>query len=231
MRFFGQFCRVVWQQIAFLSWAITVDGVQYEPDIPAARVNHWRTGRDGRAVARRSGNQARQGQSSEPTGWPRPNMAASSRRSRTAPTRITASTSPSCRAGPNVNNRILLISGKLDFFMSANTLQSFDAVANNVPVVAVAAIFQKDPQVFLAHPNPKVTKLEDLKPLTLLDLEGGRRRLFPMDAIRAMASARPRSSLTPSMRSLSSSTRTARCRAMSRPSRSWSRSRPISSQP
>ena len=70
--------------------------------------------------------------------------------------------------GPNVNNRILLISGKLDFFMCANTLQSFDAVANNVPVVAVAAIFQKDPQVFLAHPNPKVTKLEDLKPMTLL---------------------------------------------------------------
>jgi NitT/TauT family transport system substrate-binding protein len=70
--------------------------------------------------------------------------------------------------GPNVNNRILLISGKLDFFMSANTLQSFDAVANNVPVVAVAAVFQKDPQIFLAHPNPKVTKLEDLKPLTLL---------------------------------------------------------------
>ena len=69
--------------------------------------------------------------------------------------------------GPNVNNRILLISGKLDFFMSANTLQSFDAVANNVPVVAVAAIFQKDPQVFLAHPNPKVTKLDDLKPMTL----------------------------------------------------------------
>jgi NitT/TauT family transport system substrate-binding protein len=36
--------------------------------------------------------------------------------------------------GPNENNRILLISvGKLDFFMSANTLQSFDAVANNIP--------------------------------------------------------------------------------------------------
>lgn len=70
--------------------------------------------------------------------------------------------------GPNVNNRILLISGKLDFFMSANTLQGFDAVANNVPVVAVAAVFQKDPQVFLAHPNPKVKKLEDLKPMTIL---------------------------------------------------------------
>src|ERR1700716_33967 len=69
--------------------------------------------------------------------------------------------------GPNDTNRILLIAGKLDFFMAANTLMSFDAVANNVPVVTVAAIFQKDPQVFLAHPESKVTKIEDLKPLTL----------------------------------------------------------------
>ena len=69
--------------------------------------------------------------------------------------------------GPNVNNRALLLAGKLDFFMSANSLQSFDAVANNIPVVAIAAMFQKDPQVLLAHPEAKVTKLEDLKPLTL----------------------------------------------------------------
>src|ERR1700681_4987569 len=33
--------------------------------------------------------------------------------------------------GPNVNNRILLPVGKLDFYMSANSLQSFDAVAQN----------------------------------------------------------------------------------------------------
>src|SRR5881227_3804672 len=64
--------------------------------------------------------------------------------------------------GPNDNNRMLLIAGKLDFFMSANTLMSFDAVANNVPLIAVAAIFQKDPQVFLIHPESKVSKLEDL---------------------------------------------------------------------
>jgi NitT/TauT family transport system substrate-binding protein len=69
--------------------------------------------------------------------------------------------------GPNDNNRILLIAGKLDFFLSANTLQSFDAVANKVPVVEVAAMFQKDPQVFLTHPESKVAKLDDLKPLTL----------------------------------------------------------------
>jgi NitT/TauT family transport system substrate-binding protein len=69
--------------------------------------------------------------------------------------------------GPNDNNRMLLISGKLDFFMAANTLMSFDAVANNVPVVTIAAIFQKDPQVSLTHPESKITKLEELKPLTL----------------------------------------------------------------
>jgi NitT/TauT family transport system substrate-binding protein len=69
--------------------------------------------------------------------------------------------------GPNENNRMLLIAGKIDFFMSANTLQSFDAAANNVPVVVVAAMFQKDPQVFVTHPESKVSRLEDLKPLTL----------------------------------------------------------------
>lgn len=69
--------------------------------------------------------------------------------------------------GPNSNNRMLLVAGKLDFFMSANTLMSFDAVANNVPVVTIAAMFQKDPQVFLTHPESKIAKLEDLKPLTL----------------------------------------------------------------
>jgi NitT/TauT family transport system substrate-binding protein len=63
---------------------------------------------------------------------------------------------------------MLLIAGKLDFFMSANSLQTFDAVTNNVPLVAVAAMFQKDPQVFLSHPEAKVSKIEDLKPLTLL---------------------------------------------------------------
>jgi len=69
--------------------------------------------------------------------------------------------------GPNDNNRMLLIAGKLDFFMAANTLMSFDAVANKVPVVSVAAIFQKDPQVLLSHPESRITKLEELKPLTL----------------------------------------------------------------
>ena len=80
--------------------------------------------------------------------------------------------------GPNDNNRMLLIAGKLDFFMAANTLMSFDAVANNVPVVTVAAIFQKDPQVLLTHPESKITRLEELKPLTLFVSKEGMTSYF-----------------------------------------------------
>jgi NitT/TauT family transport system substrate-binding protein len=75
--------------------------------------------------------------------------------------------------GPNVNNRILLPVGKLDFFMSANTLQSFDAVEQNIPTLAVAAMFQKEPQVLLAHPDQGIERFEDLKKLTLFISQEG----------------------------------------------------------
>jgi len=71
------------------------------------------------------------------------------------------------QGGPNVNNRILLPVGRIDMFMSANTLQSFDAVEQNVPTLAVAAMFQKEPQVLIAHPDQGIEKFEDLKQLTL----------------------------------------------------------------
>jgi NitT/TauT family transport system substrate-binding protein len=65
--------------------------------------------------------------------------------------------------GPQVNNRLLLPVGKIDFYMSANTLQSFDAVEQNIPTIAVASMFQKDPQVLIAHPDRGVNDLKDLK--------------------------------------------------------------------
>ncbi|MBR0826570.1 ABC transporter substrate-binding protein [Bradyrhizobium manausense] len=80
--------------------------------------------------------------------------------------------------GPNDNNRMLLIAGKIDFFMAANTLMSFDAVANNVPVITVAAMFQKDPQVMLTHPDVKLGKIDDLKPLTLFVSKEGMTSYF-----------------------------------------------------
>ena len=79
--------------------------------------------------------------------------------------------------GPNVNNRILLPVGKIDFFMSANSLQSFDAVAHDIPTVAVAASFQKDPQVLIAHPGT-VQKFTDLKKLTLFVSKEGMASYF-----------------------------------------------------
>ena len=71
------------------------------------------------------------------------------------------------QGGPSVNNRILLPVGKIDFFLSANNLQGFDAVTQNIPTVEVAAYFQKDPQVLIAHPDQGIQKLQDLKALTL----------------------------------------------------------------
>ena len=86
--------------------------------------------------------------------------------------------------GPNDNNRMLLIAGKLDFFMSANTLMSFDAVANNVPVVTVAAIFQKDPQVFLTHPEFEDRKTGRSQAADAVRVQGRDRQLFSMAEVR-----------------------------------------------
>jgi len=70
--------------------------------------------------------------------------------------------------GPNVNNRILLPVGKIDFFLSANSLEGFDAVAQNLPTIEVAALFQKDPQVLIAHPDQGINQFADLKNLPTL---------------------------------------------------------------
>jgi NitT/TauT family transport system substrate-binding protein len=65
--------------------------------------------------------------------------------------------------GPQVNNRPLLPAGRIDFLMAGNLLHSFDNVKNGVPTVVVAAMFQKDPQALLAHPNQGYDNFESLK--------------------------------------------------------------------
>ena len=74
--------------------------------------------------------------------------------------------------GPQVNNRALLLAGRIDYHMGGDMLQAFNAVAEGIPVVAVAAVFQKHPQVILAHPGVADT-WEDLKKLTLLIGDNG----------------------------------------------------------
>jgi NitT/TauT family transport system substrate-binding protein len=62
--------------------------------------------------------------------------------------------------GPQVNGLQLLAARQLDIVM-ADALQVLSAVEQNVPVTAIAATFQKNPTVIIAHPG--VAKLEDLK--------------------------------------------------------------------
>lgn len=71
------------------------------------------------------------------------------------------------QGGPQSNNRLLLVSGKVDFSLGANMLETFDAVKNNVPLVAVAAFFQKDPFILMSHPGAGFDRFEDLKNATL----------------------------------------------------------------
>jgi NitT/TauT family transport system substrate-binding protein len=73
--------------------------------------------------------------------------------------------------GPQVNNRALLLADRIQFHMGGDMLQAFNAVAEDIPVVAVAAIFQKHPQVIVAHPD--VETWEDLKDRTLLIGDNG----------------------------------------------------------
>jgi NitT/TauT family transport system substrate-binding protein len=57
------------------------------------------------------------------------------------------------QGGPQVNNRPLLPTGRIDFLMTGNLLHSFDNAKQGVPTRAVAAVFQKDPQALIAHPG------------------------------------------------------------------------------
>ena len=67
---------------------------------------------------------------------------------------------------------VLMLAGKIDFHMGGDMLQAFNAVKEGIPVVAVAAIFQKHPQVILAHPGV-AESWDDLKDLTLLIGDNG----------------------------------------------------------
>jgi NitT/TauT family transport system substrate-binding protein len=65
--------------------------------------------------------------------------------------------------GPQANNLMLLPVGKIDFYMGGNMIQAFSALQENVPITAVAAIFQKEPQIVMSHPGMGMDKWEDLK--------------------------------------------------------------------
>ena len=67
------------------------------------------------------------------------------------------------QGGPQVNTAALLPAGRVDFLMAGNLLHCFDNVKNGLPTIAVAAMFQKDPQALIAHPGQGYETFEALK--------------------------------------------------------------------
>ena len=63
--------------------------------------------------------------------------------------------------GPQINQMQLMMAGRLDFNLGGGRAVEF--VQNNLPYVAIAAIFQKDPAVLIAHPGQGIAGFESLK--------------------------------------------------------------------
>jgi NitT/TauT family transport system substrate-binding protein len=66
------------------------------------------------------------------------------------------------QGGPNAANQALLMADKIQFFMQGNLIGSFSAVEQDIPVIEVAAVFQKDPQVLIAHPESGLKSFGDI---------------------------------------------------------------------
>ncbi|MEQ9642237.1 MAG: ABC transporter substrate-binding protein [Alphaproteobacteria bacterium] len=77
------------------------------------------------------------------------------------------------QGGPSVNHQQLLVAGKIDFNMGGNMFSAFNYALNDVPMVAVAANFQKEPQVLIAHPGVGNDSLEAMKGKPMLISRGG----------------------------------------------------------
>jgi NitT/TauT family transport system substrate-binding protein len=73
--------------------------------------------------------------------------------------------------GPQVNNAAQLLAGNIDFYMGG-TLDAFFGVQEGLPLVNVASMFQKDPQILLTHPGT-VASFEEIKNLPTLFISDG----------------------------------------------------------
>jgi NitT/TauT family transport system substrate-binding protein len=74
--------------------------------------------------------------------------------------------------GPMSNGGLLLISGKIEFFMGGDILGDFYNVAQGLPVITVAADFQKNPLIMMSHPGVGFDKWTDLPKATAIVSKG-----------------------------------------------------------
>lgn len=67
------------------------------------------------------------------------------------------------QGGPQINQTQLLAAGRLDFAIVSNSFLPLNVVQQHIPLVAVAALFQKDPTVLIAHRAAGFKDLASLK--------------------------------------------------------------------
>ena len=67
------------------------------------------------------------------------------------------------QGGPQVNQAQLLLAGRLDFNLASNSFLALNFVREDLPFLAVAAMFQRDPAVLLAHPGTGHDSFEALR--------------------------------------------------------------------
>ncbi len=65
--------------------------------------------------------------------------------------------------GPQVNNAQLLVAGRLTFDITSNSFLALNFVQEGIPYVVVAAGFQKDPDILMAHAGVGNDSFADLK--------------------------------------------------------------------
>ena len=64
--------------------------------------------------------------------------------------------------GPQANGALMLLFGKLEFFMGGDMIGNLLSAEAKLPLVAVAADFQKSPQIFMSHPGQGLDSWQDL---------------------------------------------------------------------
>jgi NitT/TauT family transport system substrate-binding protein len=67
------------------------------------------------------------------------------------------------QGGPQLNTGQMLAAGAVDFRVGGGSGGTLNFVQNDVPAVAVAVIFQKEPAVLIAHPDVGINSLADMK--------------------------------------------------------------------
>ena len=82
------------------------------------------------------------------------------------------------QGGPSLNITQLLLAGRVDMIVSSS-FEAFNLVRIGAPFYTIAAIFQKDPQVLIGHPDTGFDGFDKLKGRPILIGSGGRVTYWP----------------------------------------------------